>query len=657
MQKCFITIFSHSLLSYYFNKVKKGANMSQMIKKILMIFSMIICSGLNATAVTFSVDLSNQGTISPNGVHIAGNLADYDYDDNPENADLVNWDPAGIALTDTDGDSIYEVTLDMVAGSFEFKFINGNSWGADSDDEWAGETYEGGMPCRADGGNRTLTIPADTDSLDAGPVCWESCISCTEVYVTFRVDMQYETVADSGSVSIAGSMNGWTAGSHVMTPDSASTVYTITLPLTTGDTHLWKYVNGTAWENGSGLADCGADDGYGGFNRTYTVGGSDETLDPVCYTSCTTCSGEAPDTATVTLQADMSELLSYGFDPSVHTLEMRGPMNTGDPWSAGDVFEEDLTDPELFTFTVDYAAYPGDVVEWKFKANPDDSWNNSGWEVGDNRTFTWTGDNITLDPALPNILPTGELQNEVTVEMHITWNEGTLNYNSGLPFPVAPDTIILNGSFMNGWYTWGNCMGADCVDPTSPDVPRLTDSDGDGVYMTSMVLPAGHANVFTYKFGAYYPGIDSVAGENGAMDNEAGFGTDYVAYIPSATSGVLQVEGTFGDNNSDNPWLSMIGDHEMVASEFALYGNYPNPFNPTTAIRFNIDVNSHVSVKVFNLIGKEVRTLQNNALNSGSYSVTWNGKDNYGKDVPSGMYLYNIESNGRILSGKMLLLK
>ena len=58
-----------------------------------------------------------------------------------------------------------------------------------------------------------------------------------------------------------------------------------------------------------------------------------------------------------------------------------------------------------------------------------------------------------------------------------------------------------------------------------------------------------------------------------------------------------------------------------------------------------------------NLIGKEVRTLQNNALNSGSYSVTWNGKDNYCKDVPSGMYLYNIESNGRILSGKMLLLK
>tara|TARA_A100001234_G_scaffold117176_1_gene102816 strand:- start:280 stop:882 length:603 start_codon:yes stop_codon:yes gene_type:complete len=200
-------------------------------------------------------------------------------------------------------------------------------------------------------------------------------------------------------------------------------------------------------------------------------------------------------------------------------------------------------------------------------------------------------------------------------------------------------------------------MGPDCESPTSPDVARLTDSDGDGVYTGTMDLLSGHVNVFSYKFGAYYPGVDSIAGDNGAMDNESGFGTDYVAYIPSATSGVFQIEGVFGNNNSDNPWLSIIGDKDMIANEFALHGNYPNPFNPSTAIRFNVDIQSHVSVKVFNLVGKEVRTLQNNALNSGFYSVTWNGKDNYGKDVPSGMYLYNIESNGRILSGKMLLLK
>ena len=635
-------------------KSKKGARMSQMITKRLMILPIAVFSVLSATAVTFSVDLSDQSTISENGVHIAGALQDYDSDGNLENPDLVNWDPSVIELTDTDGDSIFEVTLEMVAGSFEYKFINGNSWGADSDDEWAGEAYEGGESCRADGGNRTLTIPEDTESLDVGTVCWESCIACSEVHVTFRVDMANETV-DAAGVSIAGSMNDWSAGANLMTLESdTSTVYSTTLLLTTGDAHYYKFVNGQSWESGTNLADCGSGDGYGGFNRTHTVGASDETLAAVCYTACTTCSGEEPVTASVTFQANMSTLLSYGFSDDVHTLNMMGDPNG---WTPGDVFLPDLVDPELYTVTVEHTEYPGNTINWKFKALPEDSWNNSGWEVSDNRNFTWTGENITLDPLTPNILPTGELQNDVTVEVHVTWNEGTLNYNNGLPFPVEPDTIIMNGSFMNGWHAWGNCMGPNCDSPTGPTNFRLTDEDGDGIYIGSKVLLSGAANVFTYKFGAYYPGIDTVSGSNGAMDNEAGGGSDYVAYIPSATSGVFQIEGVFGNNNSDNPWLSIIGDKDMIANEFALHGNYPNPFNPSTAIRFNVDIQSHVSVKVFNLVGKEVRTLQNNALNSGFYSVTWNGKDNYGKDVPSGMYLYNIESNGRILSGKMLLLK
>ena len=120
--------------------------MSQMITKRLMILPIAVFSVLSATAVTFSVDLSNQSTISENGVHIAGALQDYDNDGNLENPDLVNWDPSVIELTDTDGDSIFEVTLEMVAGSFEYKFINGNSWGADSDDEWEVKHTKEGSP-------------------------------------------------------------------------------------------------------------------------------------------------------------------------------------------------------------------------------------------------------------------------------------------------------------------------------------------------------------------------------------------------------------------------------------------------------------------------------------------------------------------------------
>ena len=144
---------------------------------------------------------------------------------------------------------------------------------------------------------------------------------------------EYETV-DAAGVSIAGSMNNWTAGANLMTLESdTSTVYSTTLLLTTGDAHYYKFVNGQSWESGTNLADCGSGDGYGGFNRTYTVGASDETLAAVCYTACTTCSGEEPVTASVTFQANMSTLLSYGFSDDVHTLNMMGDPNG---WTPGD---------------------------------------------------------------------------------------------------------------------------------------------------------------------------------------------------------------------------------------------------------------------------------------------------------------------------------
>ena len=61
-------------------------------------------------------------------------------------------------------------------------------------------------------------------------------------------------------------------------------------------------------------------------------------------------------------------------------------------------------------------------------------------------------------------------------------------------------------------------MGVSCASAVSSEVPRLVDTDGDGIYTGSLTLPAGHNNVITYKFGAYYPGVESIPGDNGAMD-------------------------------------------------------------------------------------------------------------------------------------------
>ena len=76
--------------------------------------------------VTFKLDTRNLN-VSPNGIHLAGNFNDFNDDGNIDNAEYPQWDPAGIMLQDADGNGIYEVTLSLVTGDYQYKFINGNS--------------------------------------------------------------------------------------------------------------------------------------------------------------------------------------------------------------------------------------------------------------------------------------------------------------------------------------------------------------------------------------------------------------------------------------------------------------------------------------------------------------------------------------------------
>ena len=103
--------------------------------------------------------------------------------------------------------------------------------------------------------------------------------------------------------------------------------------------------------------------------------------------------------------------------------------------------------------------------------------------------------------------------------------------------------------------------------------------------------------------------------------------------------------------------LSTVNDNNITVDKFELKGNYPNPFNPTTKIRFTNDRTSNVKVTVYALNGEKVATIMNRNVNAGAYDVSWNGRNSNGSIVPTGMYLYDIESDGRRLQGKMLFLK
>jgi len=97
------------------------------------------------------------------------------------------------------------------------------------------------------------------------------------------------------------------------------------------------------------------------------------------------------------------------------------------------------------------------------------------------------------------------------------------------------------------------------------------------------------------------------------------------------------------------------GEENVVAAS-KLIGNYPNPFNPTTTIKFsNADAAAKVELVVFNMKGEKVRTLMNTTLPAGDHFVTWNGKDDYNRNVASGIYLYKMK-NGRYTSSKKMIL-
>jgi flagellar hook capping protein FlgD/LVIVD repeat-containing protein len=95
----------------------------------------------------------------------------------------------------------------------------------------------------------------------------------------------------------------------------------------------------------------------------------------------------------------------------------------------------------------------------------------------------------------------------------------------------------------------------------------------------------------------------------------------------------------------------------IIPSEYKIFQNFPNPFNPTTTIKYNLPKISQVKIQIFNILGQTVRTLVNNKQIKGSYDVIWDGSDSQGKQVASGIYFYSLQTEDFVKTKKMLLIR
>ena len=121
---------------------------------------------------------------------------------------------------------------------------------------------------------------------------------------------------------------------------------------------------------------------------------------------------------------------------------------------------------------------------------------------------------------------------------------------------------------------------------------------------------------------------------------------------------VAYIYTTSVDNNSTD-----AGEQEVIPRQFALYQNYPNPFNPTTRITFSLpsfgsnhakgrDGVGLVSLKIYDLLGREVATLVNERLSPGTYAREWNATG-----MPSGVYFYRLSTPNFVQTRKLVLLR
>lgn len=142
-----------------------------------------------------------------------------------------------------------------------------------------------------------------------------------------------------------------------------------------------------------------------------------------------------------------------------------------------------------------------------------------------------------------------------------------------------------------------------------------------------------------------------------------------VTFDLSAYSGKASIRFVFGSDGAANAegWYiddvrleyeyEVGSDDPIVCPVLSLKPNYPNPFNPSTTISFSLPMNGEVKLDVFNLKGQRVRRLIDSSLTCGEHSIVFNGLDDHGRPVASGIYFYRLQSHGKTITRKMMLMK
>ncbi|OUX30197.1 MAG: hypothetical protein CBE24_06955 [bacterium TMED264] len=123
----------------------------------------------------------------------------------------------------------------------------------------------------------------------------------------------------------------------------------------------------------------------------------------------------------------------------------------------------------------------------------------------------------------------------------------------------------------------------------------------------------------------------------------------------------IDKDGFIVSSNYNTPHTFIIGtlsnEEELIPDEFALHQNFPNPFNPTTNIQYDLPNEEFVNIVIFDVMGRNIRSLINEKKSAGYHRIQWDAKNDFGEPVSAGMYIYIIRAGENRAVKKMVLLK
>ena len=132
---------------------------------------------------------------------------------------------------------------------------------------------------------------------------------------------------------------------------------------------------------------------------------------------------------------------------------------------------------------------------------------------------------------------------------------------------------------------------------------------------------------------------------------------NFYASLAKQTTADRLVDNIHLQHNKGQDQKEATANEEISPTEFSLLQNYPNPFNSNTIIKYTLKVDCNVTLKIYNMLGQEVRTIINEYQAAGLKSALWDGKNNSGQNVSSGVYIYKITAGDFTANKKLVILK